>query len=497
LPEVMVPAQRIKATAATDELDMPHAVAKAKAWLNELVKQNRIAVEGDNGDNLTYVTACEVRDLGVSEEKALDLMDDIWNPHCVPPWDRDELRIKIENAFRYAQNEPGSRTAPPPEKLLKYVVARLPDDTLPTEERAFGHFLTLADLLKRTPAPVEELVPGLVEKNTATFLAGPGGSHKSRLAIQWGLCLATGTPVWGRPVQKATFVYLSYEDPVDEVTRRVHAIANRLKLPADGAVQYFDLAGQNAPLVTVAESGKIEETPHGGWLRKHLNNVAGDKYVVLDGTYNAFSFEGKAKINEGAVMAAITWLHRLCAETGSTIIPLWHPSQAGQERGDASGWSVAWHNAPRARLSLTPVRDTDGAYELKTEKRNHGPKGPPLTLHFDNGILSPWGSATDQGENVLMRAVARVAIMAAEQHVPNNHRSHLKGWQLDEIERAVGRRPTQRQAKEALAACLPAGLLRYVTYSRHQASGYYPPDEGVALDLAREAKRAAVARGEG
>ena len=482
--------RKIKQAALIDTLDPDEARSRVKAFLTTAEP----AVEGQKGDDQTFKVAAEALNLGVSEEVAFELMQP-WNERCVPPWEDDELKEKIANARRYMQNEAGSKTAPPMAEQLRGPLARIisaqSDAPAITGTQAPGKFLTLADLLNRTPLPVEELIPGLVERHTATFLAGPGGSHKSRLAIQWGLCIATGTPVWGRPIEPATFVYLSYEDPVDEVTRRVHAIADRLKLPAEGALQYFDLAGRDAPLVTVKENGDVTETPHGAWFREHLKSLGGDKYVVLDGTYNAFRFVGKAKINEGAVMAAITWLHHLCAETESTIIPLWHPSQAGQERGDASGWSVAWHNAPRARLSLTPVRDTDGAFELKTEKRNHGPKGPSLTLHFDAGILSPWGGPTDEGEDVLKRAVARVAISAATHHAPINKREHLRGWQMGEIEKSIGRRPTQKQAKEALAACLPAGLLHYVNFSRHKAAGYYPPELETAHTLAIEAKKSA------
>jgi hypothetical protein len=60
---------------------------------------------------------------------------------------------------------------------------------------------------------------------------------------------------------------------------------------------------------------------------------------------------------------------------------------AALECGDASGWSVAWHNTPPARLSLTAIKDTNDAFELKVEKRNNGPKGKPLTLRWADGAL--------------------------------------------------------------------------------------------------------------
>ena len=46
---------------------------------------------------------------------------------------------------------------------------------------------TVAELLEREVGPVQELIPGLIERGIPNFIAGPGGVHKSRLALQWAL----------------------------------------------------------------------------------------------------------------------------------------------------------------------------------------------------------------------------------------------------------------------------------------------------------------------
>jgi hypothetical protein len=81
--------------------------------------------------------------------------------------------------------------------------------------------------------------------------------------------------------------------------------------------------------------------------------------------------------------------------------------------------------------------------------------------------------------------------MAAEQGVPIQRKGNLLRWHLEEIEREIGRRPTQREAKETLAAALPRGALRYVSHTRHRMAGYYPADEETAATLANAAKRIA------
>lgn len=67
----------------------------------------KVAVEGRGGDTATYATAARVHDYGVSEAMCYTLMAEHWNPRCEPPWDNDELKMKITNAYRYAKNAQG------------------------------------------------------------------------------------------------------------------------------------------------------------------------------------------------------------------------------------------------------------------------------------------------------------------------------------------------------------------------------------------------------
>ena len=55
-----------------------------------------------------FVALAALRDLGVSEESACRLLADHWNDRCVPPWQPDELAVKVSNAYAYGQNEAGA-----------------------------------------------------------------------------------------------------------------------------------------------------------------------------------------------------------------------------------------------------------------------------------------------------------------------------------------------------------------------------------------------------
>jgi hypothetical protein len=363
------------------------------------------------------------------------------------------------------------------------VAALTPPPALPRGPVAFS------DVLAREVPPVAELIAGLVERRVVTFLAGPGGVHKSRLALQWGLCLDAGAPIFGRTVQPATFVYLSCEDHADEVARRTQAITRRLKLPPGGSGQFWDLTADDATLAVVHDSGACEPTPSFDKLEGWLRSIAGHKFVVVDSTYNVLRFEGSAKINEGGVKAAIALLQRLCDDADCTLLVLWHPSQSGQDRGDASGWSVAWHNAPRARLSLSAVKERDDAFDLKVEKRNHGAKGQPITLHWADGALLPRADLDVAGQESTFRAACvSAAISAAETGQAIQKQRRPPVWVFEEIERATGRRPTHRELKDELDRAQRDQQLRYVAGTTHKMAGFYPLDMERAAELALQAK---------
>ncbi len=94
---------------AVIELDQKHNVADA---VNFLKHDAAPAIEGNGGEFRTMLTAMSLRDLGISEDYALQLMIDHYNDRCEPPWEYDGLKQKVANGFAYASIRPiGGGTA--------------------------------------------------------------------------------------------------------------------------------------------------------------------------------------------------------------------------------------------------------------------------------------------------------------------------------------------------------------------------------------------------
>lgn len=76
------------------------------AWLQDVAEPS---VQGKSGDLNAFKVACMGRDLGLSPAVCFDLMLELWNPRCAPPWDAEELRVKVVNAYSYAQGAVGTK----------------------------------------------------------------------------------------------------------------------------------------------------------------------------------------------------------------------------------------------------------------------------------------------------------------------------------------------------------------------------------------------------
>jgi hypothetical protein len=100
----------VRQTIAVVDLDQPHNIE----WCLDYIHNDAPpAIEGQNGDMTTVHVAMVLRDHGLSEETAFDMMQMNYNidEKCIPLWSFEELKTKVANAFAYAMNAPGSATA--------------------------------------------------------------------------------------------------------------------------------------------------------------------------------------------------------------------------------------------------------------------------------------------------------------------------------------------------------------------------------------------------
>lgn len=215
-----VGAPREKALASVDiELDTPTALAMAEEYLTKAPR----SIEGNGGDATAYKVAAKIRELGISQPTALDLMAEIWNPDCEPPWSIEQLEIKIENAFRYATGIPrelGAEFEAIPGLDENGHTAETRPKVLPPIQSTELEYFDPTALPRR-----DWIVPGLLARGFVTGLVAPSGAGKTQFMSQIGLAVASGRGdlVGIGNIKRAKVWIWNQEDDLTELKRRIAA----------------------------------------------------------------------------------------------------------------------------------------------------------------------------------------------------------------------------------------------------------------------------------
>jgi hypothetical protein len=187
------------------ELDLAHNLKRTQAFL----ETTEPAIEGEGGDNWTYATAVKVRNFGLSQAKCLEFLLRYWNPRCEPPWEADELGLKVEHAYKYALEKQGVDGGDPNQAFGGMIEAGA--EAAPAGPSRFR--LLKGGELTTWPAPVWT-VRKIIPERGIGLLIGPWGSYKSFVAIDLAASIACGKDFGGRELKhQGPVIYLAGEGP--------------------------------------------------------------------------------------------------------------------------------------------------------------------------------------------------------------------------------------------------------------------------------------------
>lgn len=229
--------------------DLPASLTAARAYLTGRAP---VAVEKSGGDHTTYAVAARIRDFGVSEDAAFDLLAELWNDRCAPPWDLEDLRVKVANAYAYAKNRPGVESP-------AHAFAGVADDSTPVARaptlRPRLHFLG-----DDAESETTWLIKGLLPSTGVALLFGQSRVGKSFLLHQLAAALGTATPWFDRRVRERVAVLLVAGEGGSTVPQRLEAIRRARfneRSPADISIAWVvvdDDTGLEGIIAQAAES---------------------------------------------------------------------------------------------------------------------------------------------------------------------------------------------------------------------------------------------------
>lgn len=309
--------------ASVSELDLPTNVARAVRWL----EARAVAVQGQGADHLTFEAACQLRDLGLSPEKSIEVM--LKHYKLDPVDERFDAFItrKVENAEAYSQNEAGAwGTTSLADSFGGYL------DSLPPEPEGGGRpdpFHAHNEAEQDGFTEPTYLIPSLLPDHSVVLLYGQPGSYKSFLALDIGLTLAAGQMGWGMSeADPRCVIYVAGEGP--------RSIA-RLRRPAWRTVRGLDAA---VPFHLVTNMPLAADFSQVAAFVASIKTQGLHPGLVIIDTWARFVWglnENDAK-DAGLAVAALEYIKR---ELRCTVLVVHHSGKDGEKGPRGSGAILA------------------------------------------------------------------------------------------------------------------------------------------------------------
>jgi len=340
------------------EPDLPHNVADFKVYVDDAPR----AVQGEGGEKQTLDIAARGKDFGLSEDVAFDVMYfSKWNDECEPPWEYDELKIKVHNAYEYLKQEPpGSKAGEPGaetfagEPLTAEDIAWLEKRAPASKPESNSTALATIWANSVIPKSIKWIWPGHLALGQHTCIAGVQGDGKSQLLYSLFAKITTAD-TWPGSNEKAPLGYcviLSAEDTdADVLVPRLRAAGADLSRVAivkgtrnkNGELSKFNLQ---------ADIKKLQQTV------ELINRTKGPVQLVsIDPvtSYLGGTIDGNDNVE---LRNALDPLGQFAEATGAAVISVTHFAKAskGVSALNRIIGSIAFTAAPRAAFVV--VRDS-------------------------------------------------------------------------------------------------------------------------------------------
>lgn len=403
------------------DLDRPENVARATSWLTDTAPE---ALQGAGGDDTTYRVACKLRDFGLAEATAFDMLLEHWNEtKAIPPWAPDELEKKVANAFDFASGGWGAGTAAgefgvvdieigePPVLFFKSDEGEILENPNPRKSLSAKPYI----FVDAAAIPKREWIGGrhLIRKFVSMTIA-PGNIGKSSLVIAELLALASGKPILGHAIERPYAVwYWNLEDPYDELQRRVQAAMQHYGLtPEDIGGRLFVNSGRDDPLrIAIADKNgarivrPIVDAFTAEMIARQIDVVSIDPFVSSHGVPENDNLGMDMVSKEwGRVAdranAAIDLVHHTRKASGADVEVTTESARGGKALSDAARDVRVLNRMARDEAEKAGIENHRLYFRTYSDKANMAPpadhsewfklESVALANGDDVGVVVPW-----------------------------------------------------------------------------------------------------------
>ena len=224
----------------------------------------------------------------------------------------------------------------------------------------------LGTWLDKKPPHRRFIIPGWIVRGACGLLSGQEGVGKSLLAQQMATCAAVGRDFLGLPIERCKTIYITCEDPIDELWRRQEDINKALGITMDDIADSLVLVSLKGELGnelgTFDTSGRLSI----GERYRQIEALAmsfGANLLFLDNAAHLFAGNENARHD---VAAFLGLLERLSEAIDGAVILLAHPNKQhaqGNKQGNEYSGSTGWSAHVRNRLFLDwAEKDAEGNF---------------------------------------------------------------------------------------------------------------------------------------
>lgn len=239
--------------------------------------------------------------------------------------------------------------------------------------------------------PRRFLIDGWIVRGAAGLLGGQDGVGKSLLAQQMATCAASGINFLGLPIERVRSLYITCEDPSEEMHRRQESINAALGVDMASLKGWLHTSSLKGcignELATFAQTGQMTPATRYEQVR-HAALSIGAELVFLDNAAHFFPGNENARHD---VAAFLGLLEQLSMEIDGAVVLLAHPNKQhsqGNKQGNEYSGSTGWSAHVRNRLFLdwnageegVPV-DPDERI-LRRSKANYAARGEEILFRW-------------------------------------------------------------------------------------------------------------------
>ena len=276
------------------------------------------------------------------------------------------------------------------------------------------------------PPPVQDwVVKNLILAGTVGVLVGEGGIGKSWFTLYLALVVSTG--LFGGPFEiprPQPVCILNFEDPPDELARRLHWLLKPYKGLLDKIREnlfVYPLYGLIAPLAQYGRNGNPEITESFTIIRKIIA-ARQSRLTILDTYSRCFGLNEKS--NED-VAWFLSRLEGLSLEYGTAFLIVHHQNKIGRGERTAESARGATALVDNSRFALTITKLTkeeqddlglplgERIFRVDSIKNNYGRPGGPWFFRLCSDVgPEPLDIANLQKDHLIQSVVKAVRIVA-------------------------------------------------------------------------------------